>query len=43
MDSVGGAGALIFSERLDGCFDFSDGVGVEEFAEVGFTERSAEL
>ena len=43
VDCVGGAGALIFAEELEVGFDFRDGDGVEEFAEVGFAEEVGKL
>ena len=42
VDSVGGSRALIFAEELEVGFDFSDGDGVEELAEVGFAEEVGE-
>ena len=39
VDRVGGTSALIFAEELEVGFDFRDGDGVEEFAEVGFAEK----
>ena len=43
MEAVGGAGAEGIDEALLLLFDFGDGVGVEEFAEIGFAEQLAEL
>ena len=43
VDRIGGTGALIFAEELKVGFDFRDGDGVEEFAEVGFAEEFLEL
>ena len=43
VDAVCGAGAMGFGEALRGFFDCGDGVGIEEFAEVGFAEQFAEL
>ena len=39
VDRIGGTSALIFAEELEVGFDFRDGDGVEEFAEVGFAEK----
>ena len=43
VNAVGGAGAMGFGEALRGFFDCGDGVGVEQFAQVGFAEQLAEL
>ena len=43
VDRIGGTSALIFAEELEAGFDFRDGDGVEEFAEVGFAEKVGKL
>ena len=43
VDSVGGAGASGLGERLQLLLDLGDGVGVEQFAQVGVAEQIAEL
>jgi len=42
VNCIGGPCALIFSEELEVGFDFGDGDGVEELAEVGFAEEVGE-
>ena len=43
VDAVGSAGAVILGQALGGLFHFGDGVGIEQFAQVGFAEKFAEL
>ena len=43
MDAVGGAGAVVLGQALGCFFDFSDGVSVEQFAQIGFAEEFAQL
>ncbi len=43
VDAVGGARAVVFGEALCGLFHLGDGVGIEEFAQIGFAENLAQL
>ncbi len=37
------AGAVVLGEALRGLFHLGDGIGIEQFAEIGFAEQLAEL
>ena len=37
------AGAIVLGEALGGLFDLGDGVGIEQFAQIGLAEQLAQL
>ena len=43
VDAISGAGTVVFEQALGGLFNLGDGVGIEQFAEVGIAQQFAQL
>ena len=43
MNAVGRARAIVFGKTLRRFFHFGDGIGIEQFAQVGFAQQLAQL
>ena len=43
MNAVGRAGAIRFGQALRRLFDFGDGIGIEQLAQIGLAQQFAQL